>query len=196
MLLTPHRRRIRKASDAPAESCLRFIQRKMASLKDWIPMLIRLTPSSTRPRTYSSPFSTMSSGFISIVNSSHCLPNIELPEGAAPPNPPRFALRPVSPAASHPFMWPRAATGSAGAPLPCSESIELTILERISSGSTEGVPPPMYKVLIARVLTISSRRSPISPHTASAYASKHETFNREAPSSQEATFPTADHLPG
>ncbi len=39
------------------------------------------------------------------------------PEGAVPPNPPRSALRPVSPAASHPFMWPRAATGSAGTPL-------------------------------------------------------------------------------
>ena len=54
----------------------------------------------------------------------------------------------------------------------------------------------MYKVLTERALAISSRRLSISPHTASAYASKHETFNREAPSSQEATFPTADHLPG
>ncbi|MBR0531845.1 MAG: hypothetical protein IJJ96_04485, partial [Bacteroidales bacterium] len=38
-------------------------------------------------------------------------------EGATPPNPLRFALRLVSPAASHPFMRPRAATGSAGVPL-------------------------------------------------------------------------------
>ena len=45
-------------------------------------------------------------------------------EGAAPPNPPRFALRPVSPAASHPFMWPRAATGSAGAPLPSGGALK------------------------------------------------------------------------
>lgn len=41
-----------------------------------------------------------------------------LPEGAVPPNPPRSALRPVSPSAIHPFMWPRAATGLAGTPLP------------------------------------------------------------------------------
>ena len=38
-------------------------------------------------------------------------------EGVVPPNPPRSALRPVSPAASHPFMWPRVATGLAGTPL-------------------------------------------------------------------------------
>ena len=41
-------------------------------------------------------------------------------EGAVTPNPPRSALRPVSPAASHPFMWPRAATGSAATPLPAA----------------------------------------------------------------------------
>ena len=40
------------------------------------------------------------------------------PEGAMTPNPPRSALRPVSPTASHPFMRPRAATGSAAIPLP------------------------------------------------------------------------------
>ena len=41
-----------------------------------------------------------------------------LPEGAMAPPPPRSALRPVSPAASHPLMRPRAATGSAAIPLP------------------------------------------------------------------------------
>ena len=45
------------------------------------------------------------------------------PEGAMPPNPSRFALRPVSPAASHPFMRLRAATGSAGIPLPGQATI-------------------------------------------------------------------------
>ena len=38
-------------------------------------------------------------------------------EGVVPPNPPRSALRPVSPSAIHPFMWPRVATGLAGTPL-------------------------------------------------------------------------------
>ena len=51
------------------------------------------------------------------------------PEGAMPPNPPRFALRPVSPAASHPFMWPRAATGSAGIPLPASNDKTVILSE-------------------------------------------------------------------
>ena len=50
-------------------------------------------------------------------------------EGATPPNPPRFALRPVSPAASHPFMWPRAATGSAGIPLPASNDKTVILSE-------------------------------------------------------------------
>ena len=51
------------------------------------------------------------------------------PEGAVTPNPPRSALRPVSPAASHPFMWPRAAIGSAATPLPAASRIweEFTI---------------------------------------------------------------------
>ena len=141
ILSTPQRRNKWKASTAVAESCLRFIQRRIPSSNDWIPILIRLTPSDRRPRTYSSPFSTISSGFTSTVNSSH---------------------------------------GPAGAPLPGSESIELTILERTLSGSTEGVPPPIYKVLTARVLTISSRRSSISPQTASAYASKHTLRSGEA----------------
>jgi len=59
------------------------------------------------------------------------------PEGAMPPNPPRFALRPVSPAASHPFMWPRAATGSAGIPLPASndETVILSEAKNLSQWS-------------------------------------------------------------
>ena len=51
------------------------------------------------------------------------------PEGAMPPNPPRSALRPVSPSASHPFMWPRAATGSAGIPLPASDNETVILSE-------------------------------------------------------------------
>ena len=139
-------------------------------------MLIRFTPKAKSPLTYSSPFRTISSGFTSTVNSDHC--GISLPEGAMPPNPPRFALRPVSPAASHPFMWPRAATGSAGIPLPdgwtiASDggrrlSMERTIRDKTSSGSTDGVPPPMYKVLTSSVRAISSRRAATSAHTASA----------------------------
>ena len=51
------------------------------------------------------------------------------PEGAMTPNPPRSALRPVSPAASHPFMRPRAATGSAAIPLPADSSRSLSGVE-------------------------------------------------------------------
>ena len=51
------------------------------------------------------------------------------PEGAMAPNPPRSALRPVSPAASHPFMRPRAATGSAAIPLPPDSSRSLSGVE-------------------------------------------------------------------
>ncbi len=58
------------------------------------------------------------------------------PEGAIPPNPPRFALRPVSPAASHPFMWPRAATGSAGIPLPASNNETVILSEAQRNNKT------------------------------------------------------------
>ena len=53
-----------------------------------------------------------------------------------PPNPPRFALRPVSPAASHPFMWPRAATGSAGIPLPASNDKTVILSEAQRNNKT------------------------------------------------------------
>jgi len=58
------------------------------------------------------------------------------PEGAMPPNPPRSALRPVSPAAIHPFMWPRAATGSAGIPLPASNDKTVILSEAQSNNET------------------------------------------------------------
>ena len=188
------------ASTAAAELWRRFIQRRMLSSNDCTPILILFTPSDFSPRTYSSPFSIMSSGLTSTVNSDQRFfaslrmkpfrlvrPSLAWSqEGAAPPNPSRFALRPVSPAASHPFTWPRAATDSAGTPLPAGSAFPegttpsggketasraWTILDKTSSGSTDGVPPPMYKVLTFNVSAISSRRVSISPHTASAYAS-------------------------
>ena len=54
-------------------------------------------------------------------------------EGATPPNPLRFALRPVSPAASHPFMRPRAATDSAGVPLHDGNEVILSEAKNLSS---------------------------------------------------------------
>ena len=72
-------RRISYAFTALAELCLRFIQRRIPSSKLWMPMLTLVTPSPSRPETYSLPFSTISSGFTSIVNSFHGAANSGMP---------------------------------------------------------------------------------------------------------------------
>ncbi len=69
MFFTPFLRRMAIACFTSLELCLLFIQRSILSSNDCTPILIRVTPMESRDFTYSSPFSTISSGFTSTVNS-------------------------------------------------------------------------------------------------------------------------------
>ena len=128
MLSKPPSRRRLNARRARSAVCRRFIQRRIPSSNDWTPMLIRFTPRLRKPRTYSGPFSTMSSGLTSTVNSS------------------KSAGRPRERRASRHVSTTR----------PSAES-----------GSTEGVPPPIYNVFTDAVAAISAAREEISRQTSS-----------------------------
>ena len=144
MFRTPLPRRIWKALTAFPASWRRFIQRRMSSLNDWMPMLILFTPKARSPRTYSRPFSTISSGFTSTVNSSKSSVGVVTSTGSV--------------TKESRSVWETAPT----------------IRDKTSRGSTDGVPPPMYRVLTASCADIfissSFRRSRISAMTASAYS--------------------------
>ena len=123
MFFTPAFSRIAYAFLAFSALCLRFMNLRIPSSKDWTPMLILLTPRRSSPATYSSPLSTISSGFTSTVNSSY------------------------------------------GPPCPTSCKA-WRIRSKTLRGSTDGVPPPMYRVFALSV--ISPARCLISLTTASA----------------------------
>ena len=151
MFRTPLSRRIWKALTAFPASWRRFIQRRMSSLNDWMPMLILFTPKARSPRTYSRPFSTISSGFTSTVNSSKSPVGVVTSTGSV-------TRESCSVTKESRSVWETAPT----------------IRDKTSRGSTDGVPPPMYRVLTASCADIfissSFRRSRISAMTASAYS--------------------------
>ena len=148
-----------KALRHAALSCLRLIHRRMPSSSDCTPMLMRVTPSSSSPRTYSGPLSTISSGFTSMVNSAYrWIVSFDSGRpgwsGAAVRG--SFLSEPV-----------RGGSGANGTPASVDR-----IRRKTERGSTLGVPPPMYKVSRSRVETISCRRASISSQTPSAQRAK------------------------